>query len=312
MAIDKITFRRILKWGFINFFRNGVVSVATVLVISLSIFMIGGVIVGSSFVSAVISSLEEKIDISAVFQDTADEQAILFLKAELEKLPEVSSVKYTSAEEALAIFREWHKNDPVILESLQILEENPLFPSLEIKAKNPSQYESISKFLESGRYDNILGVDANGQKKITYRQNQFIIDKLSFILSTSRKIGFSVSLILALIALMVAYSTVRLAIYNSKDEISVMQLVGASRAFIRGPFLVEGVMHGVIATVFTSAALYPAFWLIGRKTSALFGEFNIFEYFISNIFQIFFILLFSGVLLGTLSAYIAIKRYLKV
>ena len=310
--MDKITFRRILKWGFINFFRNGVVSVATVLVMSLSIFMIGGVIVGGSFFSAVISSLEEKVDISAYFKVAASESAILSLKSDLENSPEVSAVKYISADEALKTFRERHRGDEVVLQSLEVIETNPFSASLEIKAKDPSKYGSISKFLESGRYDNILDADANGQKKITYRQNQFVIDRLSSLLSASRKIGFAVSSVLAVIALMVAYSTVRLAIYNSKDEISVMQLVGASRAFIRGPFLVEGVMHGVIAAVFTLAVFYPAFWLVGRKTSALFSGFNIFEYFISNIFQIFFILLAVGILLGVLSAYFAIRRYLRV
>ena len=162
------------------------------------------------------------------------------------------------------------------------------------------------------QYSGILDADSSGAKKITYRQNQFVIDRLSSLLSTSRRVGFAISLILAIIALMVAYSTVRLAIYNSKDEISVMQLVGASRAFIRGPFLVEGIIHGIIASIFTMAILYPAFWLIGNKTSALFGGVNVFQYFLSNIFQIFFILLVAGVLLGVLSAYIAIRRYLKV
>ena len=312
MAMDKITFRRILKWGFLNFFRNGLVSAATVLVISLSIFMIGSVIVGSAFLSGIISSLEEKVDISAYFKTGAPEEQILALKKDLEALPEVRAVKYISADEALAAFRERHIGDEAILQSLEVVGANPFSSSLEIKAHDSSKYDAISKFLEKGSYGGILDADSSGQKKITYRQNQFVIDRLSSLLSTSRRIGFAVSLILAVIALMVAYSTVRLAIYNSRDEISVMQLVGASRAFIRGPFLVEGIIHGIIASFFTLALLYPAFWLMGNKTSALFGGVNVFQYFLSNILQIFFILLVAGVLLGVLSAYIAIRRYLKV
>src|SRR3989338_8596568 len=312
MAMDKITFRRILKWGFLNFFRNGVVSAATVLVISLSIFMIGSVIVGSAFLSGIISSLEEKVDISAYFKTGAPEEQILALKKDLEALPEVRAVKYISADEALAAFRERHIGDEAILQSLEVVGANPFSSSLEIKAHDSSKYDAISKFLEKGSYGGILDADSSGQKKITYRQNQFVIDRLSSLLSTSRRIGFAVSLILAVIALMVAYSTVRLAIYNSRDEISVMQLVGASRAFIRGPFLVEGVIHGIIASFFSLALLYPAFWLMGNKTSALFGGVNVFQYFLSNILQIFFILLVAGVLLGVLSAFIAIRRYLKV
>ena len=312
MAMDKITFRRILKWGFLSFFRNGVVSAATVLVISLSIFMIGAVVVGSTFLSGIISSLEEKVDVSAYFKTSAPEARILSLKKDLEALPEVRAVKYISADEALLAFRERHAGDDAILQSLEVVGANPFSSSLEIKARDPSKYDAISKFLEKGSYGDILDADSSGQKKITYRQNQFVIDRLSSLLSTSRRIGFAVSLILAVIALMVAYSTVRLAIYNYRDEISVMQLVGASRAFIRGPFLVEGVIHGIIASFFTLVLLYPAFWLIGKKTSVLFGGINIFQYFVSNIFQIFFILLVAGVLLGVLSAYIAIRRYLKV
>lgn len=309
---DGITFKRVLKWGFINFFRNGVVSIATVLVMSLSILMIGSVIVASSFASALITILEDKVDISAHFKTDAPEATILFLKKELEKLPDVKNVKYISQDEALAVFKERHKDDAVILGSLEVVGENPFSASLEISAKDPTKYEAISRFLENGRYDNILGVDEKGEKKITYRQNQQTIDRLTSLISMARRVGFVLSLALAAIALMVAYSTVRLAIYNAKDEISVMQLVGASRAFIRGPFLVEGVIHGILAAFFTLAIFYPVFWYSGAKTKALFGGLDIFEYFLSNIFQIAGILLMIGIILGALSAALAVRRYLKV
>ena len=288
------------------------VSLATVLVMSLSIFMIGLVLVGGSFLSAVISNLEGKVDISAYFKQAAPEAEILALKRELESLPEVKGAKYVSADEALALFKERHQGDEIVLQSLEVVGGNPFSPSLEIQAKDPTKFEAISKFLESGRYDNILDKETSGQKKITYRQNQLAIDKLTSLLATARRLGFALSIILALIALLVAYSTVRLAIYNAKDEISVMQLVGASRAFIRGPFLVEGIIYGVIAPILTLAVFYPAFWFAGEKTAGLFGGLNIFSYFISNIFQISFILLLIGILLGVFSAYIATRRYIKV
>ncbi len=312
--VDKITFKRILKWGFVNFFRNGVVSLATVLVMSLSIFMIGLVLVGSSFLSGVISNLEEKVDISVSFKQAAPEAEILALKRELEGLPEVKSVKYVSANEVLSTFKETHKEDETVSKSLEVLGEDFRLPAiLGIKAKDPSKFEIISKFLESGRYDNILdNKEASGEKKITYQQNQLAIEKLTSLLATARRLGFALSVILAIIALLVAYSTVRLAIYNAKDEISVMQLVGASSAFIRGPFLVEGIIHGIIAPILTLAVFYPTFWFTGEKTAGLFGGLNIFSYFISNIFQISFILLLIGILLGVFSAYIATHRYLKV
>lgn len=288
------------------------VSIATVLVMSLSIFMIGSVILGGSFVSVFISSLEEKVDIGAYFNSTVPEREILAVAEELQKLPEVKSVKYISADEALANFKERHKDDKTTLQALEVVGQNPFSPNLEILAVNPSEYGAISKFLEADRFSPLLDVDENGEKKITYRQNQLAIDKLTSLLVTIRRVGLALSLVLALIALMVAHSTVRLAIYNSREEISVMQLVGASRAFIRGPFLVEGVIHGIISAIFTLAIFYPVFWFAGSKTENIFGGLNIFEYFLSNIFQIVLVLFVSGILLGALSATIAIRRYLRV
>jgi len=112
--------------------------------------------------------------------------------------------------------------------------------------------------------------------------------------------------------LIVSYNTVRLAIYNAKDEISVMQLVGASRFFIRGPFLIEGLIHGIISSVFTVGVFYPLFWWMGKKTLGVFGGLNIFDYFSSNIFQFSLILFITGIFLGVGSAFFAIRRYLRI
>jgi len=310
--MDQITFKRIFKWGFINFFRNGVVSVATVLVMSLSIFMIGLVIIGSIFLNGVITSLEEKVDISVYFKAGSPEEEMLSIQKSLEGNADVAGVKYISQDEALRIFKERHANDDLVLRSLDVVEANPFSASLEIKAKDTSKYGEISKFLEGQSAANLIDVNPDGEKKITYRQNQAAIEKLATILNTARLAGFAVSLMLAVIAIMVAYNTVRLAIYNSKDEISVMQLVGASYAFIRGPFLVEGVMYGLLSSVFTLAVFYPIFWWAGQKTASIFGGLNVFSYFTANILEISLILFGVGLFLGVFSSAIAIRKYLRV
>ncbi|OGF61512.1 hypothetical protein A2662_01935 [Candidatus Giovannonibacteria bacterium RIFCSPHIGHO2_01_FULL_45_33] len=310
--MDQITFKRVFKWGFINFFRNGVVSVATVLVMSLSIFMIGIVVMGSIFLNGVIVSLEEKVDISVYFKQDAAEQDILSMQKNLQDLPEVKDVKYVSRDEALRIFTERHQGDTVVLQSLQVVEENPFYASLEISAKDTAKYESIAQFLENSEQASLITADEAGQKKITFRQNQAAIEKLTSLLSTARLVGFAVSIMLAFIAVLVAYNTVRLAIYNSKEEISVMQLVGASNAFIRGPFLVEGVMYGLLSSIFTIAVFYPIFWWTGKKTASIFGGLNVFLYFTANILEIAAILISTGLILGVLSSAFAVRKYLRV
>ncbi len=158
----------------------------------------------------------------------------------------------------------------------------------------------------------MIDVDLAGKQKITYRQNQRVIDQLTAILATARAIGLILGIGLAIIAVVIAYNTVRLAIYNSRDEISVMQLVGASYGFVRGPFIVEGILHGFIAFAFTMAVLYPFLWWLGVKTAPVFGGLNIFMYFVANIISISALVFALGIGLGVLSSILAIRRYLRV
>lgn len=312
MSSNKITFQRVIKSGFTKFFRNGLVSVATVLVMSLSMLVFGGVLVGGIFVNGVITTVEEKVDISVYFKLEATEDNLLSFKSELEKLSDVKSVKFVSREMALESFLSRHKGDALILRSIETVESNPFSANLDINATSPSKFESITRFIEGSSYASLIDLDSFGKPKITFRQNQEAITKLSSVLGTVRAVGFSVSGILALIALLVAYNTVKIAIHNSKDEIAVMQLVGASYSFIRGPFLVEGFMHGLISGVFTILVLYPLLWWTGVKTAGSFGGLSVYEYFSSNIIEIALIIFACSVLLGVLSAQFATRRYLKV
>lgn len=312
MSYNKITFQRIIKSGVTKFFRGGLISVATVLVMSLSMLVFGGVLVGGIFVNGVISSVEDKVDVSVYFKLDSSEEKILSFKNELEKNINVKSVQYVSKESALENFLNRHSGDALILRSLETVEDNPFSANLDINAKSTDKFEDVTRFIEASVYSSLIDTDSFGRPKITFRQNEEAISKLSNVLSTSRAIGFSVSGILAFIALMVAYNTVKVAIYNSKDEIAVMQLVGASRSFIRGPFLVEGLIHGFISAIFTILALWGILLWAGEQTVSAFGGLNIYTYFASNIFQIALILIVSGVMLGMFSAQFATKRYLKV
>ncbi len=307
-----VTLQRILKSGIINFFRSGLVSLATVLVMSLSLLMLASVFMGSVFLSTFIQELQGKVDVSVYFRKTVAENVITDLQAKVKDLPEVKNVVYISRDEALKRFLDRHKGEDTISRSIQVIEDNPFSASLEISAIDPTKYDVIASFLEQPEYKDIVDIDNKGNQKITYRQNQAVIDRLTTMLGTAQTVGFSAAGILALIAIVIAYNTVRLAIYNSRDEISVMQLVGASPWFIRGPFLVEGFIHGIIATIFTLLVMYPGLWWIGTKTEGIFGGLNIFAYFVANIFQISFMVLVSGLVLGVLSSQLAIRRYLKV
>ena len=287
-----------------NFWRNGWVSLATILVMVITLFVLGSLIFGRALLNSTLSQLEDKVDITVYFKTGANEGEILSMKDKLSKLDEVKEINYISSEKALQDFRERHADNALITQSLDELAENPLGANLNIKAKDTSQYESIARFLEASAISSI--------DKINFRQNKAIIERLGNILNASRNAGIGATLVLGIIAVLVAFNTIRLAIYTSKDEITVMRLVGASSRHIRGPFIVEGIMYGVFAAIFTMFIFYPLTLWLGPLAERFFNGPDLFAYYISNFFQIFAILLAAGVGLGSLSSYIATRRYLKV
>jgi len=298
------SFKRIIKWGLKNFWRNGWLSTATVSIMVLTLLVITVLLMVNVVANAVLISLENKIDISVYFKLQIPEEQILEVKSQLEKLAEVESIDYTSQNDALVKFKETHKDNPVLLQSIDELENNPLEASLNIKAKKTSQYASINQFLESVHYKDIID-------KVNYMQNKSVIEKLSKIVTDVKTAGLVLSLALALIVFLVTFNAIRLAIYSSREEITVMRLVGASNWFIRGPFIVEGIMYGLIATIITVLALYPIFYFLSPKISSFLPIGDIFSYFKANLFAFTFLLLVISVVLGVFSSFIAVRKYLR-
>ena len=293
-----------------NFMRGGAVSVATVLIMTVTLTIIGSLIFLSALLSYTLNTIKEKVDVSVYFVTTASESDILSVKDQLEKLPQVENVTYTSADEALTAFRARHATDQLTLQALDELGGNPLDASLEVRAKDPSDYESIVNFLQASP-----ALSANGSSivdRINYEQNKEVIDRLSLALQATQEIGFAVVILFAIASILIAFATIRLAIYTARDEIAVMRLVGASSAYVQGPFIVAGVITGVIAAVVVLLLLWPATWYAGAKTVNWFGGFDIASYYSSHFILVFLIIMLSGIALGGIASILAIRRYLKV
>ena len=298
------SFKRIIKWGLKNFVRNGWLSTATVSIMVLTLLVITVLIMVNVIANAVLETLENKIDISVYFKLRTPEEEILKAKSQLEKLTEVEGIEYISQDQALIRFKEKHKDNPVLLQSLEELDANPLEASLNIKAKETSQYASINQFLESVHYKDMID-------KVNYLQNKGVIEKLSKIIVDVKTLGLALSLILAIIVFLVTFNAIRLAIYSSREEINVMKLVGASNWFIRGPFILEGLLYGIIATIITIIILYPIFYFASPKISSFLPIGDIFVYFKANVFALALLLLGIGVVLGVSSSFIAVRKYLR-
>ena len=308
MLITKL--KRVTKAGFVSFWRNGFISFASILVMSITLFVIGSIVFMGTIFNHTLDQIKDKVDINVYFITSAGTQDIMAIKKNLEALPEVSKITYTSREDALTNFKNKHENDEQTLQALAELNDNPLGASLNIKAKEPSQYEGIAGYLKGK--DVLLKDGASIVDKINYYQNKVAIDRFTKIIDGANKVGMGLIIILVLFSIIITFNTIRLTIYVSRDEISVMKLVGASNRYIRGPFVVSGIMYGFVSAMFTLIMFYPITFYSTRATENFFMGLNLFDYYIRNFGQIFLIIAGSGIFIGAISSYLAVRRYLKV
>ncbi len=301
--------KRIIRSGFIGFWRNAFVSLSAIFVIMVTLTVVGGTMIMGQLLDVSLAQIKEKVDINVYMRTTASEESVAGLKQSLESLPDVREVIYTSREDALTQFRERHKNDELTIQALEELGDNPLGATLSIRAKETSQYESIANFLEEYRASE--PAEAPVIDRINFNQNREAINKLTNIINATERSTYIAMIILISASVLIAFNTIRLAIYTSREEISVMRLVGASNMFIRGPFVLQGVMYGLVAGVLTLLILYPVTLWLGPGTESFFS-FNIFNYFVSDFGHLFFVLVGSGIVLGVVSSVLAIARYLRV
>jgi cell division transport system permease protein len=303
-----LNIKRIFKSGFVNFFRNGFVSLSAILIMTITLSVFCVIIFSSVLLNQSLDEIKKKVDVNVYFLPNASEEQIMSVQKELQSLPEVEYVEYVSRDQALENFQFRHKTDEGILQALDELEENPLGAILNIKTKETSQYESISVFLEqnysTGMTDSVID-------NVNYNQNKETIQKLSEMIEAGKKLGGFVTALFMLISILITFNTIRLSMYISRDEIKVMKLVGASGSYISGPFIVSGIMYGVSAAIVTLVIFYPITYWLGPSTSSFFNGINIFQYYLSSFMQIFVIIFFSGILIGSVSSFFAIKRFLR-
>ena len=302
--------KRVIKAGFISFWRNGYVSLASVLVMIVTLSVAASLIFVGALLHSTLEGIKDKVDVNVYFITTADEDQIASLKKAIEAQPEVQSVTYTSREAALDEFRKRHANDQLTLAALDELNDNPLGANLNIKAKDPSQYQSIADFVENKAAS--LSPESSIIDKINYSENKVAIDALNRIIDSSNKIGLLLMAFFIIISVLITFNTIRLAIYISREEIAVMRLVGASNTFIRGPFVTVGLMYGGVSAIITLILLYPITFGLGPLTERLGTGLNLFDYYIGHLWQVSLIILGAGLLLGAISSFLAVKKYLKV
>jgi cell division transport system permease protein len=299
--------RRMVKAGFVGFWRNAYVSFSSVYVIVIALFVIGSTIFIDQILSQSLSTIQSRVDINVYFVPEATDEDIATIQTAITALPEVTRVLLVPREEALRLYRERYRNDEIAMQALSELDTNPFGASLIVQAAEVSQYETINDFIvaqgESFAPDVVIS-------RINYNDNREAITTLQNVIAAVEQASFLVMVVLLSAAALITYNTISLAIYTAREEISIMRLVGASNMFIRGPFMLQGILYGFVAAVFTLALFYPLLTWIGPRTETFF-QLNLFTFYVNNFGTLFGTLSGIGVGLGLVSSILAITRYLR-
>lgn len=278
---------------------------------TVTLCVIAGIMFTGAMLQSTLGNIKDKVDINVYFVKNADPDDIAALSKSLQTLPQVNLVTYKSSETALEEFRQRHQNDQLTLQALDELGTNPLGANLNIKAADPSQYESVVRFLEDKK-DGSPGGAGGIIDRINYTENKQAIDALGRMIDASNRLGLIVIVFFICVSVLITFNTIRLAIYVFREEISVMRLVGASEMYIRGPFVTVGIMYGLVSGLLTLIILYPFSYWVGPVAADIGTGINLFAYYISNFATFLLYIVGSGVVVGALSSILAIRKYLKV
>lgn len=281
-------------------------SIAATLVMTITLVIFASLFLLFSLTNYSLNTIQDKVDVSVYFTKGLPAEQIGNIRSELSENPKIKEIEYTSALEAYNQFKERHKDDPQILESLNELNENPLPATLNIKAFELEDYPEIAESLQSPRYEGFI-------ETVSYENTQPIIERLSRILNFVVVLGIAIVIVFSIIAILVIYNTITLTIHNRREEIEIMRLVGATNWYIRGPFVLEAVLYSIFATVITSILALPLFVSVLPKIALFINpQLNLAGQNIFSFWFLAFLLLAISVILAVFSTLLAIRRYLKI
>lgn len=301
--------RRVVKTGGVNFVRNFTLSVAAtaVMVVTLTIVLFS-VIANATF-NNTISQINEKIDISVYLKDEVTEQEKDGLVAQLEGLPNVKSIEYVSKDQALEEYKKDNADNVDLLLAVAQT-DNPLPATIRIKPIDPEKNNDIKAILESPEALKLQSEETSysGDRKEA-------IDKITSATTFFRKAVLVSVIVFAVISMLIIFNTIQMAIFNRRDELTIMRLLGASPWYIRGPFIVETMFYGIISAVLSVSICNFLFVVQAQAFDASsLGLLDLQfanEYFAQNFWLFFGVQLALGMSIGAVSALIATKRYLR-
>lgn len=303
------TQRRIVKTAAQNFVRNAWLSVAAmaVMVITLSIVLFS--VIASATFSNTIQTITDRIDISIYLEDDVTPAQREELTAKLTAHENIESVEYITKEAALESLRADEGEDVADLNAVLAEISNPLPASLRIKPRDVNRMHELQPFLEQSSISELATrISYSGDRKEA-------IDNITNATQLIQRLGIGGIIVFAVVCMLIIFNTIQMAIFNRRDELTIMRLLGASTWYIRGPFIFETIYYGIVSALISVGATQALFSVasttLGASTLGVLDINYANQYFQHNFWIILTLQLVVGIFIGAASSFIATRRYLK-
>ena len=302
------TFLRIWRAGFKNIFRNAWLSTAATSIMVVTILIMTFFAFSSIFVRSQLTQVRSKIDLSIFLSDDATKDQIQNLQSKIGGIENVTAVNYVSKTDALERLKNSSTEGEKLAKSAQEI-GNPLPASFEVKLVNIDQISSSNGNIKSLEEATII-TDTSLDNRDDNRQG--VVENVISISNSVSRIGAILSILFLIIALMIIFNTIRMAIFTRREEVEIMKLVGATKWFIRGPFLVEGTLYGIFGAILSLAILIPFTRAVSPFLTDKLGAGSTLDYFASHFLAVSGSMFAIGILIGIISSWLALIRYLKI
>jgi cell division transport system permease protein len=304
-----ITFSRVITTGGVNFMRNAWLAIAAMAVMVVTLTIVLFSIITNATFNNTINQITDKIDISVYLKDSITESQKDHLLSDLRGLPNVERVKYLSKAQALQNYKQQNADNPQLLAAVSEA-DNPLPATIQVKPRDLNKIQDIKDFLAKPNAAKLQ----SDQPSYSGDRKQ-AIDKITHATNIMREAGIGAVLVFSFISMLIIFNTIQMAIFNRRDELTIMRLLGASTWYIRGPFVVETIIYGIFSALISVAIIDALFVAASSALQASsLGLLDISyasSYFHAHLLALLAMQLGVGILIGAVSSTIATRRYLK-
>lgn len=308
-----ITFVRMFRYGVNSFSRNAWLTVAATAVMAITLLIVFTTLAARDVLGSTVDELRNRVDISIYLKNDITQREVDEMEARLEATDNVTSVRYISADEAKQIYAEQNSTDAEQLNIIAELPNNPFPPSLRVGVEDLNNMSSLEDLVNNDE-DFREGLNPDPRRAPSFAgERREIIENIGQWVTFADRVGFIASAVFITISVLIIFNTIRMAIFNRKDEIQMMKLIGADRSFIRGPFVVEGIMYGFFAAIIATALGWSGLYALqGPLTAYGIAVQPTLDTLLFYSPLVVLGMLAIGAIIGVVSSLFAVRRYLKI